>query len=126
MSCYWFILLSNYSVLCKAANLWNWFVCACMCLCVLPSVDKSHNAVRDFWHFPHVFIINLGPTTHFGTVFDNWFKHNHVTHRFLGLAPSPYETSTVSLSVSQSVRQSQKFSYFPSLDFSDFLQQVSL
>ena len=40
---------------------------------------------------------------------------------FLGLASSPYVTSTVS----QSVRQT-RFSYFPPLDFSDFLHQASL
>ena len=41
---------------------------------------------------------------------------------FLGLASSPYVTSFVS----QSVSLSQKFSYFPPLDFSDFLHEVSL
>ena len=39
---------------------------------------------------------------------------------------SPYESSTVCPSVCQSVSPSQKFSYFPSLVFSDFLHQVSL
>ena len=46
-------------------------------------------------------------------------------YNLLGLASSPYVTSTVILSVSQSVSQT-RFSYFPSLDFSDFLHQVSL
>ena len=44
---------------------------------------------------------------------------------FLGLTSSPYVTSTVSQSVCQSVRQT-RFSYFPPLDFSDFLHQASL
>ena len=50
-----------------------------------------------------------------------------LTFLLLGLArvlinPAP----SVSLSVSPSVRQWQKFSYFPPLVFSDFLHQVSL
>ena len=47
------------------------------------------------------------------------------TGQFLGLASSPYVTSTVCLSVRPSV-SNKKFSYFPPLDFSDFLHEVSL
>ena len=46
---------------------------------------------------------------------------NLVQNQFLGLASSPYVTSTVSLSVRQT-----RLSYFPPLDFSDFLHQASL
>ena len=46
-------------------------------------------------------------------------------YEFLGLASSPYETSTVCPSVRLSV-SNKKFSYFPPLDFSDFLHEVSL
>ena len=49
---------------------------------------------------------------------------NIINRRFLGLASSPYETSTV-IPVCLSVRQT-KLIYFPPLDFSDVLHQVKL
>ena len=49
----------------------------------------------------------------------------YLLQTLLGLASSPYVTSTVIQSVRQSVSQT-RFSYFPPLDFSDFLHQASL
>ena len=48
-----------------------------------------------------------------------------ISQGLLGLASSPYETSTVCPSVRQSVHQT-KFSYFPPLEFLDFWHEDSL